>query len=417
MLPSFIAAKHRQHRRSIQSCAKSEAEYILKLAPWRKLFENCLKKVKKKRPQVFKRPSSSFFLLLFFSFLSSSLRLWNTSLSHHITHTMSSSFSSLSSSIIARQIARVSRPRPWIVPALVVKPAPVACSTTVPSSTLSSLPKSTIARVTARVCRSQTLSKVSAFASSKRSIVGGRQTPVSESSLHQTTLSARASARASRDRPWLNPRSASISAKVSQSKSKTAEWIKSQAVDIRQASRRPSQASRQPSSTSFRHSPTSVAPPITMPKRRTARIDHRQAPASPDNSIAAVVREAFAFDIAKFRAEVEPLYERVRADRQFLRRLTRKPVAFDDKPTVIAHPRWIEKEHVHPRPPRMFGQLLAWRPLGDSNPYEHTLVWGSDSSNFDHTDCENPGCHRRAKDLYMDDYEEWTAPTFTTISE
>lgn len=345
-------------------------------------------------------------------------------------------------------MARVSRPRPWIVPALVVKPAPVVCSTTVPSSTLSSLPKSTIARVTARVCRSQTLSTVSSFASSKRSIVGGRQTPVSESGLRQTT-SARASARASRDRPWLNPRSASISAKVTESKSKTAQWIKSQAVDNRQAPRRHPQASRQPSSIALRHSPTSATspPPITMPKRRTATIGPSQAvrypstsntcpalppsssspsstrpqqvvtSASPDNSIAAIVREAFAFDIDKFRAEVEPLYERVRANRQFLRRLTRKPVAFDDNPTVIENPRWIDKEHVHPRPSRILGQLLAWRPLGDSNPYEHTLVWGTDSSNFDHSDCDNPGCHRRAKDLYMDDYEEWTAPTFTTISE
>ncbi|CAD6580437.1 MAG: hypothetical protein ASARMPREDX12_009566 [Alectoria sarmentosa] len=362
---------------------------------------------------------------------------------------MSTTFSSLSSSIIARQIARVSRPRPWIVPALVVKPAPVVCSTTVPSSTLSSLPKSTIARVTARVCRSQILALVSS-SSSKRSIVGGRQTPVSESGLRQTTLSARASARASRDRPWLNPRSASITAKVSKSKSKTAQWIKSQAVDLPQAPRRHPQASRQPSSTSIGHSPTSdtsmsiSAPPIILPKRRTATIGPRQAvrhpstsdnrpacssssssrhpqqvvtPASPDKSIAAIVREAFAFDINKFRAEVEPLYDRVRADRQFLRRLTRKPVTFDDNPTVIENPRWIEKEHVHSGPPRMFGQLLAWRPL-DSDPYAHTTVWGSDSSNYDHSDCENPGCHRRTKDLYMlDNNEEWTAPIFSTISE
>ncbi|CAF9914584.1 hypothetical protein IMSHALPRED_001951 [Imshaugia aleurites] len=357
---------------------------------------------------------------------------------------MSSSFSSLSSSLIARQIARVSRPRPWIVPALVVKPAPVVCSTTVPSSSLSSLSKPAIARVAARVCRSQTLSSVSSFSSSKRPIVGGRQIPVNESGLRQTTLSARASARASRDRPWLQPRSASIATKVSQSKSKTAQWIKSQAIDLR----RPSQASRQPSSTSIRHSSTSntsmavPAPQIVLPKRRTAATGPRQAvrypstsnnrpapsssssrpqqvaPASPDNSIAAIVREAWAFDINQFRAEVEPLYQRIEAHRQYLRRLTRKPVTFDDKPTVISNPRWIDKkEHVHPRPSRILGQLLAWRPLGDSNPYEHTLVWGSDSSNFDHSDCDNPGCHRRAKDLYMDDYEEWTAPTFTTISE
>ena len=374
---------------------------------------------------------------------------------------MSTTFSSLSSSIIARQIARVSRPRPWIVPALVVKPVPVACSTTVPSSTLSSLPKSAIARVTARACRSQTLSMVSSFASSKRPIVGGRQTPVSESGLRQTTLAARASVRASRDRPWLKQRPTSIATKVSQSKSKTAEWIKSQAVDLRQAPRRPLQASRRPSSASIRHSPKSdtsmsiPTPPIVMPKRRPAVIDrqpvrypttsnnrqaaryptkssHRPAlpsssssrpqrlvpSASSDNSIAAIVREAFAFDINEFRAEVEPLYEKVKTNRQYLRRLTRKPVAFDDNPAVIEVPRWIEKEHVHPRPSRILGQLLAWRPLGDSNPYEHTLVWGSGSSSFDHSDCENPGCHRRTKDLYMlDNYEEWTAPTFTTISE
>lgn len=367
-------------------------------------------------------------------------------ISSHHTHTMSSTFSSLSSSIIARQIARVSRPRPWIVPALVVKPVPVACSATVPSSSFSSLAKSAIVRATARACRSQTLSTVSSFTSSKR-IVGGRQSPVSESDLRQTTLSARASARASRDRPWLNPRSGSIAAKVSQSKSKTAQWIKSQAVDLRQVPRR-HQASRQPSSTSIRHSPTLdtsmaiPAPRIVLPKRRTAATGPRQAvrypstsnnrpalssssprpqevvtPASADKSIAAIVREAFAFDINKFRAEVAPLYEKIESHRKFLRRLTRKPVAFDDNPTVIDVPRWIEKEHVHPRPSRILGQLLAWRPLGDSNPYEHTLIWGSDSSNFDHSDCDNPGCHRRAKDLYMDDYEEWTAPTFTTISE
>lgn len=374
---------------------------------------------------------------------------------------MSTTFSSLSSSIVARQIARVSRPRPWIVPALVVKPAPVACSTTVPSSTLSSLPKSAIARVTARVCRSHTPSTVSSFASSKRPIVGGRQTPVTESGLRQTTLAARASARASRDRPWLNQRPTSIATKVSQSKSKTAQWIKSQAVDLRQALRRPLQASRRPSSTSLRHSPKSdtsmsiPAPPIVMPKRRPAVIgrqpvrypstsNNRQParypttssnrpalpssssssrpqqlvpPASPDNSIAAIVREAFAFDINEFRAEVEPLYEKVKTNRQYLRRLARKPVTFDDNPAVIEVPRWIEKEHVHPRPSRILGQLLAWRPLGDSL-YEHTLVWGSDSSNFDHSDCDNPGCHRRTKDLYMlDNYEEWTAPTFSTISE
>lgn len=353
---------------------------------------------------------------------------------------MSTTFSPLSSSIIARQIARVSRPRPWIVPALVVKPAPVACSTTVPSSTLSSLPKSAIARVTARVCRSQNISTVSSFSSSKRSIVGGRQTPVPESGLRQTTLAARATARASRDRPWLNQRSESIAAKVSKSKSKTAQWIKSQAVDLRQALRRPFQASRQPSSIPIRHSPTSdtsmsiPAPPIVLPKRRTAATGSRQAvrypstsnnrpaplsssssrpqqvvsPASPDKSIAAIVREAFAFDINEFRAEVEPIYERIKAHRQWFRRLNRKPVTFDDNPTVIENPRWIDKkDHVHPRPSRIMGQLLAWRPLSDENPYEYTTVWGSDSSNFDHSDCLNPGCRRRTKDLYMDNYEEW----------
>ena len=386
---------------------------------------------------------------------------------------MSSSFSSLSSSIIARQIARVSRPRPWIVPALVVKPAPVVCSTTVPSSKFSSLPKSAIARAAARVCRSQTLSSVSSFTSSKRSIVGGRQTPVfPQSGLSQTTLSARASARASRDRPWLNPRSASIAAKVSQSKSKTAEWIKSQAVDLRQAPRRHPQASRQPSSTSIRHSSTSdtsmskPAPPIVMPKRRTAATgprqaitgprqattgprqattSHRQAvrysstsnnrparpstppssrpqqmvtPASPDNSIAAIVREAFEFDIDKFRAETKQIMERLDRNRQWFRRQFRKPVAFDDSPTVIEVPRWIEKEHVHPRPSRILGQLLSWRRTDETNPYEHTTVWGSGlASNYDHSDCDNPGCHHRAKDLYMDNYEEWTPPIFSTISE
>ena len=357
---------------------------------------------------------------------------------------MSSTFSSLSSSIIARQIARVSRPRPWIVPALVVKP-----STTVPSSTFSSLPKSTIARVAARVCRSQPVSSVSSFSSSKRSTVGGRQT-VPESGLSQTTLAARASARASRDRPWLNPRATSIAAKVVKSNSTTAKWIKSQAVDLPRAPRRSPQASRQSSSTSLRHSPTSnasmsiPAPPIVMPKRRPTTVAPRQAvrypstsnkrpalpsssssrpqqmvtPASPDNSIAAIVREAFAFDINEFRAEMEPLYAKLRDHHQFLRRLTRKKVAFDDKPTVIEYPRWIEREHVHFNPARLLGKPLAWEPLGDGNLYEHRITWGSDfASSFDHSDCKNPGCHRRAKDLYMLDYEEWTAPTFTTISE
>lgn len=383
-----------------------------------------------------------------------------------------SSFSSLSASMIARQIARASRPRPWIVPAPVVKPAPVAGSTAVPSSTLSSLPKSAIARVTARVCRSQTLSTVSSFASSKRSIVGGRQSPVFEAGRHQTTLSARAAARTSRDRPWLNPRSGSIAAKVNKSKSTTARWIKSQAVDLREAPRRLPQASRQPSSTSIRHAATSdtsmsmPAPPIVISKRRTATTGSRQAvrysstsnnrpaapsssskrsavplssadcpavpsrsssssrpqhvrtPASPDKSIAAIVREAFAFDINKFRAEVEPIYQKIESHRQWLRRLTRKRVTFDDNPTVIEHPRWIErKEHVDFGPPSIMGHLLAWRRIDEADPYAHVLVWGSDSSNFDHSDCENPGCHRRAKDLYMDNYEEWTAPTFTTISE
>ena len=342
---------------------------------------------------------------------------------HHITNTMSTTFSSLSSSIIARQIARVSRPRPWIVPA----------PTTVRSSTFSSLTKSAIDRATARVSRPQTLSKVSSL-SSKGSIVGGRQVPVVESGLRQATLSARASARASRDRPWLIQRSGSIATKVSKSNTKTAQWIKSQAVDLRQAPCRPP-----PMSDSSMSIP---AAPINMPKRRPAATGPRQpvryhstsdnrtaAPssrpqevvtlASPDNSIAAIVREAFAFDIDKFRAEVQPLYDKIEAHRQYIRRLTRKPVTFDDKPTVIDNPRWIDKkEHVHPRPSRILGKLLAWRPLGDSNPYEHTLVWGSGlPSSFDHSDCENPGCHRRAKDLYMEDYEEWTAPAFTTISE
>ena len=393
-------------------------------------------------------PPQKFSLFLFLFSLHSGHRIHH--IHHYITHTMSSSFSSLSSSIIARQIARVSRPRPWIVPALVVKPAPVVCSTTVPSSNFSSLPKSAIARAAARVCRSQTLSTVSSFNSSKRSIVGGRQTPVfPQSGLSQTTLSARASARASRDRPWLNPRSASIAAKVSQSKSKTAEWIKSQAVDPRQAHRRPPQASRQPSSKPIRHSPTSdtsmskPAPPIVMPKRRSAATGLRQAvrhpstsnnrparpppssrpqqvvtPASPDNSIAAIVREAFDFDIDKFRAEREQIDERIQGNRQWLRRQLRKPVAFDDNPTVIEVPRWIEKEHVHPRPSRILGQLLSWRRTDETNPYEHTTVWGSGlASNFDHSDCDNPGCHHRAKDLYMDNYEEWTPPVFSTISE
>ena len=383
-----------------------------------------------------------------------------------------SSFSSLSASMIARQIARASRPRPWIVPAPVVKPAPVAGSTAVPSSTLSSLPKSAVARVTARVCRSQTLSTVSSFASSKRSIVGGRQSPVFEAGRHQTTLSTRAAARASRDRPWLNPRSGSIAAKVNKSKSTTAQWIKSQAVDLREAPRRLPQASRQPSSTSIRHAATPdtsmsmPAPPIVISKRRTAttgshqavrysstlknrpaapsssskrsavplssvdcpavpsrsssssRPQHVRTPASPDKSIAAIVREAFAFDINKFRAEVEPIYQKIESHRQWLRRLTRKRVTFDDNPTVIEHPRWIErKEHVDFGPPSIMGHLLAWRRIDEADPYAHVLVWGSDSSNFDHSDCENPGCHRRAKDLYMDNYEEWTAPTFTTISE
>ena len=383
------------------------------------------------------------FFLLFFSLTLALHHITHTT-SH--THTMSSAFSSLSSSLIARQIARVSRPRPWVRP-VVVKPAPVACSASVPPSLLSSLTKSAIARVTARACRPQKLSTVSSLASSKRSIVGDRQIPVFGSVRDQTTLSARASARASRHRPWLNPSAASIADKVAQSKSKTAQWIKSQAVD-----RRPSQALRQPSTFSVRHSPTSntsmsvPAPPIVIPKRRTATTGPRQAvrypstsnnrpalppsslsslsrprktvkPASPDNSIAAIVREAFAFDIDQFRAEVKPLYEKVESNHRYLRRLTRKPVTFDDNPTVIEHPKWIEKEHVHPGPPRILGYLLAWRPVSDSDPYEHTLVWGSDASNIDHSDCVNPDCHRRARDLYMDEYEEWTAPTFSTISE
>ena len=375
---------------------------------------------------------------------------------------MSSRFSSLPASLIARQIARVSRPRPWIVPAPVVKSAPVACSTAVPSSsTLSSLSKSAIARVIARTCRSQAQSTVSSFASSKRSIVGGRQSPVSESVHHQTTLSARASARATRDRPWLNPRAGSIAAKVSKSKSTTAQWIKSQAVDLRQAPGLLPQAPRQPSSVTIRHSPTSdtsasnPTPPIVIPKRINANVGSRQVarcssksntrqavrypstsnnrlahpssfsrrpqqvvPASPDKSIAEMVREANAFDINQFRSEVQQINEKIESHRKYLRRLTRKPVTFDDNPKVIEHPKWIEKEHVFGGPPRMMGQLLAWRPFGDT-PYEHILVWGTDpsTSNFDHSDCENPGCHRRAKDLYMDNYEEWTAPTFTTISE
>ena len=365
---------------------------------------------------------------------------------------MSSTFSALSASLVARQIARVSRPRPWIVPAPVVKPVPVISSTTVPSSAFSSLPKSAIARVTARVSRSQTLSTVSSFASSKRSIVGGRQSPVSEFIRRQTTLSTRASARASRDRPWLNPRARSIAAKVSKSTSTTAKWIRSQAVGLPQAAhRRPPQASRQASSIPVRHSPASdasmsiLAPPIVIPKRRTATTGSRQAvrsssildnraalpssslsghpqqvvpPASPDKSIAEIVREAFAFDIKQFRAEVQEINERIESHRKWLRRLNRKPVTFDDNPTVIEHPKWIEREHVFGGPPRMLGYILAWRPI-DKSPYEHTLVWGTDpeTSNFDHTDCENPDCHRRAKDLYMDNYEEWTAPTFTTISE
>ena len=364
---------------------------------------------------------------------------------------MSSTFSALSASLIARQIARVSRPRPWIVPAPAVKPVPVVCSAAVPSSAFSSLPKSAIARVTARVSRSQTLSTVSSFASSKRSIVAGRPSPVPESVRHQTTLSTRAAARASRDRPWLNPRAGSIAAKVSKSTSTTAKWIRSQAVNLPQAPRRLPQASRQASSIPVRHSPTSdasmsiPAPPIVIPKRRTTTTGPRQAvrssstsdnraalpsssssrhpkqvvpPASPDNSIAEIVREAFAFDINQFRAEVQEINDKIDSHRKWLRRANRKPVTFDDNPTVIEHPKWIEREHVHGGPPRMLGYILAWRPI-DKSPYEHTLVWGTDpeTSNFDHTDCENPDCHRRAKDLYMDNYEEWTAPTFTTISE
>ena len=350
--------------------------------------------------------------------------------------------------MVARQIARVSRPRPWIVPAPVVKPVP---STAVPSSTFSSLPKSAIARVTARVSRSQQLSTVSSFASSKRSIVGGRQSPVPEPVRQQTTLSTRASARASRDRPWLNPRAGSIAAKVSKSTSTTAKWIRSQAVRLPQAApRRPPQASRQASSNPIRHSSTSdasmsiPAPPIVIPKRRTATTGSRQAvrssstldkraalpssssrhpqqvvpPASPDNSIAEIVREAFAFDINQFRAEVQEINEKIESHRKWIRRLKRKPVTFDDNPTVIEHPKWIEREHVFGGPPRMMGYIVAWEPI-DNSPYAHTVVWATDpeTSNFDHTDCKNPDCHRRVKDLYMDNYEEWTAPTFTTISE
>lgn len=403
---------------------------------------------------------------------------------------MSSSTSSpLSSSIIARQIARVSRPRPWVVPALVVKPVPVACSTTVPSS-LSSLAKSAIVSATARACRVNTLSTVSSFASSKR-IVGSRQSPVYEAGPRQTTLSARASARASRDRPWLNPRSGSIATKVAQSNSTTSQWIKSQAVEIRQAPHRP-QVLRQPTSTSVRHAPTpdtsiaipaapivlpkrrtaatgpreaTPAPRIALPKRRTAATGPRQAtpaprivriavpkqhdavpgscqavrcpstsnnrpapsssssrpqevvtPASPDNSIAAIVREAFAFDINQFRAEIQPLYDKLESHRKFRRRLERKPVTFDDNPKVIEVPRWIEKkDHVHSRPPRSFGQLLGWRPMGDSS-YEYDTVWGSDKANYDHSDCDNPECNRRVNDLYMLNYEEWTVQTFPTLS-
>ena len=380
----------------------------------------------------------------------------------------SSTFSPLSSSIIARQIARVSRPRPWVVPALVVKPVPVACSTTVPSS-LSSLAKSAIVSATARACRVNTLSTVSSFASSKR-IVGSRQSPVYEADPRQTPLSARASARASRDRPWLNPRSGSIATKVAQSNSTTSQWIKSQAVEIRQAPHRP-QVLRQPTSTSVRHAPTPdtsiaiPAAPIVLPKQRTATTGRRQAtpaprivriavpkqhdavpgprqavrypstsnnrpapsssssrpqevvtPASPDNSIAAIVREAFAFDINQFRAEIQPLYDKLESHRKFRRRLERKPVTFDDNPKVIEVPRWIEKkDHVHSRPPRSFGQLLGWRPMGDSS-YEYDTVWGSDKANYDHSDCDNPECNRRVNDLYMLNYEEWTVQTFPTLS-
>ncbi|KAM0795069.1 hypothetical protein BDR22DRAFT_872548 [Usnea florida] len=419
---------------------------------------------------------------------------------------MSSTFSPLSSSIIARQIARVSRPRPWVVPALVDKPVPVACSTTVRSS-LSSLAKSAIVSATARACRVNTLSTVSSFASDKR-IVGSRQSPVLETAPRPTTLAARASARASRDRPWLNPRSGSIATQVAQAESKTSQWIKSQAVEIRQAPHRP-RVSREPSSTSVRHAPTpdtsiAIPPaPIVLPKRRTAATGPRQAtpaprialpkqrtavpgprqatpaprvplpkqrtavpgprqatpatrialpkqrtavpgprqavrypstsdnrpvrsssssrpqelvtPASPDNSIAAIVREAFAFDIKQFQAEVQPLYDKIESHRKYLRRLERKPVTFDDNPKVIEVPRWIEKEHVHPRPPRSFGQLLGWRPISDSS-IGHDTVWGSDKANYDHSDCDNPDCNRRVNDLYMLNYEEWTVQSFPTLS-
>lgn len=385
---------------------------------------------------------------------------------------MSSSLSSLSSSLIARHVARASRPRPWMVPALAVKPA------TVPSSIFSSLPESAIARVTARVCRSQTLSSVSSFSSSKRQPVVDRQAPVYESVRPQTTLSARASARTSRDRPWLNQRSGSITAKLGKSKSSTAKWIKSQALDLHQALRRPSQASRQPSSSTRRHSPTSntsmsiPAPPIVLPKRRAAATGSRQAvrypstsndrpappivlpkrraaatvtpqpvryssksnnrpapslssrpqqvlpPATPDKSIAAIVREAFAFDINEYRAEVQAINKRIKANVKWIREHLRKKVTFDDKPKVIEVPRYIKMGvHVDPDPERILGMVLGWKQCAPGYSYEHHLVFGSDASNFDHSNCKNPTCNRNAKDLYMDNYEEWTAPTFTTISE
>ena len=418
--------------------------------------------------------------------------------------------SSLSSALSARQIARVSRPRPWLSHS--TAPSPTS-TVVVPHGIASSRPRRPMPTpVPIQPTKCPILRRQAAPVPRPRQV-----TPSSPSSSSaSSSLIARAVARASRDRPWLNPTikpSAPVVTKTDLTTAPaiasaaikphtTAAWVQSQAVDLRQALSSPPsnrlnswllslaisppgisstiirssvwgrkssinyprllrQAIQVPkprhdSSTWGRKSSTRLT--ITQPLAKVNEAQSRPKASSPplqraDNSdsyiaaIASTVLERYdpkplreansrllkAMDEARLAhdqlvdtlrdLEDQKKQKKKKQDPKPMPPPPRKTVTFIDKPKVIEVPRWIgvdqpKGEHVSSDTTRILGILHAWTPI-DNDTYCFNTSWSTwvDDSQFDHSDCQNPECHYRAKDLYMlEPQEEWTPPVWTDDS-
>ena len=158
---------------------------------------------------------------------------------------MSASFSSHSSSLVARKIARESRDRPWLSHAPKRQLSRCLTDSTVSRHRNTTMTASSLSLTstsgTGRQCHQSQVDRPTGLSGrlvAREPVPGLRQMILSTSTskTSASSLNLRASARASRNRPWLQSTSAKSSAKVAVlPNTRTAQWVKSQAIGIREA--------------------------------------------------------------------------------------------------------------------------------------------------------------------------------------